>query len=43
MDMDHSVVIVGVGEGGIRGINGNGEKYNKRENNLWEKKKALTF
>ena len=28
--MDNSVVIVG-GEGNIRGLNGNGEKYNKNK------------
>ena len=28
MDMDNSVVIAGVG-GDIRGLNGNGKKYNK--------------
>ena len=28
MDMDNSVVIAGPGVGDIRGLNGNGKKYN---------------
>ena len=28
--MDYSVLIVGEGEGGIRGLNGNEKKFNKK-------------
>ena len=30
MDMDNSVVTAGGKEGGIRALNGNGKKYNKK-------------